>query len=131
MSSTSRNERGMALAIAIFALVLVGALVGGALFAGTQEQRVAEASRRVQQSFGVAELGVYDVIRTWNSASYNSAGTYPTDSIAIPNPLVSGVSPRGSGSYSGYVYKLNDEVYPINIAAHDTSSGIAGAGKLA
>ena len=51
------NERGMALAVAIFALVVVGALVAGAFFAGTQEQRVGENSRRVTQSFGAAEAG--------------------------------------------------------------------------
>ena len=40
MNRIVQNERGMALAVAIFALVIVGALVAGALFAGTQEQRV-------------------------------------------------------------------------------------------
>jgi len=34
----------MALAVAIFAMVVVGALVAGAFFAGTQEQRVGETS---------------------------------------------------------------------------------------
>ena len=33
------DERGMALAVAIFALVVVGALVAGAFFAGNLEQR--------------------------------------------------------------------------------------------
>ena len=50
--SVLRDERGMALAVAIFALVVVGALVAGAFFAGTQEQRVGENQRRVQTSFG-------------------------------------------------------------------------------
>ena len=33
------NERGMALAVAIFALVVIGALVAGAFYASTLEQR--------------------------------------------------------------------------------------------
>ena len=49
-----QDERGMALAVAIFALVVVGAMVAGAFFAGTQEQRVGENQRRVQTSFGIA-----------------------------------------------------------------------------
>ena len=87
--STSRvsNQRGMALAVAIFALVIVGALVAGALFAGTQEQRVGESSRRMQQSFGVAEMGVNTVVRTWNTDTYNLRGVYPTDSVLLPNTL--------------------------------------------
>ncbi len=45
MKRILRDERGMALAVAIFALVVVGALVAGAFFAGTQEQRVGENQR--------------------------------------------------------------------------------------
>jgi len=84
MKHVMRNERGMALAVAIFALVIVGALVAGALFAGTQEQRVGESTRRLEQAFGVAELGVYDVVRTWDPVAYNQRGVYPTDSIDLP-----------------------------------------------
>src|SRR5881296_3081089 len=58
MKRILRDERGMALALAIFALVVVGALVAGAFFAGTQEQRVGENWRRLQQSFGAAETGI-------------------------------------------------------------------------
>src|SRR5437870_9329808 len=83
MKHVVQNERGMALAIAIVALVIVGALIAGALFSGTQEQRVAENVRRVQASFGVAEEGVYDIIRTWDSTTagvrnqVKYAGLYP------------------------------------------------------
>src|SRR5438105_10227508 len=66
MKHVLKNERGMALAIAIVALVVVGALIAGALFSGTQEQRVAENVRRTQASFGVAEQGIYDIIRNWS-----------------------------------------------------------------
>src|SRR3977135_180972 len=97
MRQVVRNERGMALAVAIFALVIVGALVAGALFAGTQEQRVGESSRRLQQSFGVAELGVYTVIRNWTTA-YNQSGAYPTEST-----VVAGTTPMGKGSSGGDV----------------------------
>ncbi len=61
MWRTVRNERGMALAIAIFALVVVGALVAGAFFAGVQESRTAENNRRLQKAFGVTESGVNEL----------------------------------------------------------------------
>ena len=38
-NSKLTNERGMALAVAIFALVVIGALVAGAFYASTLEQR--------------------------------------------------------------------------------------------
>src|SRR2546430_10083448 len=81
MKHVLKNERGMALAIAIVALVVVGGLIAGALFSGTQEQRVAENVRRVQAPFGVAEVGVYDIIRGWdtppNSTVYAGLYSYP------------------------------------------------------
>jgi len=52
LNGIPRNERGMALAVAIFALAVVGALVAGACFASTQEQRLSESQRGVQTSFG-------------------------------------------------------------------------------
>ena len=123
-----RNERGMALAVAIFALVIVGALVAGALFAGTQEQRVGESSRRLQQSFGVAEMGINTVVRTWNTDTYNLRGVYPTDSVPLPNTLATGATPRRTGSFGGYLYRLNNNLYLIDITGHDTVSGMGAFG---
>src|SRR5260370_6982419 len=83
------NERGMALAVAIFALVVVGALVAGAFFAGTQEQRVGANSRRLTQSFGAAETGLNEIIRKWDPQIINRVRQYPLDPVAVslpPNP---------------------------------------------
>ena len=126
MKHVLRNERGMALAIAIVALVIVGALIAGAFFSGTQEQRVAENVRRVQASFGVAEEGVYDIIRTWDANKQTYAALYPypakgptaTDQV----PIVKRTSASKTGSYSGEMYKLNDELYLIDMTASDTMS---------
>jgi len=69
MWRTVRNERGMALAIAIFALVVVGALVAGAFFAGIQESRTAENNRRLQKAFGVTESGIVVIAKSDSSAA--------------------------------------------------------------
>jgi len=55
MRHVLKNERGIALALAIVALMVVGALVAGAFFAGTQEQRMGENELRLLVSLGVAE----------------------------------------------------------------------------
>jgi len=122
-----RGEGGMALAVVIFALVIVGALVTGALFAGTQEQRVGESSRRLQQSMGVAELGINTVVRTWSTSVYNGRGAYPTDSVALPNAVVTGATPGHTGTFGGYVYRLNNNLYLIDVTGHDTVSGTGSA----
>src|SRR5438093_8317379 len=105
MVRTVRNERGMALALAIVALVVAGALIAGAFFAGTQEQRVGENSRRSYQSFGIAEAGANEIIRNWDPIKYNQRRVYPGDSVAY-GPLL---SPGGTGTFGGYVYKRSEE----------------------
>lgn len=122
-----RDERGMALAIAIFALVVVGALIAGAFFAGTQEQRVGENQRRVQTSFGVAEAGAQERVLSWNPVTMNSRALYPADSVAIATTN----TPNGTGSYGGYSYKLGPNLFLIDITGRDNASAagmIAGGG---
>lgn len=127
MKRILQDERGMALAVAIFALVVVGALVAGAFFAGTQEQRVGENQRRVQQSFGVAEAGVGERVLSWDPATMNRRAVYPLDSVAIATQD----APGGTGSYSGHSYKLGPNLFLIDVTGRDSrSSGgnIAGGG---
>ena len=113
-----RNERGIALAIAIFALVVIGALVAGAFFAGTQEQRLAENAKRVTQAFGVAEAGIAEQVRLWDPVLFNQQPTYPLDSAFVADTT----APSRTGSYNGYIYKLNDNLYLTDVRGRDTAS---------
>ena len=122
MWRTVRNERGMALAIAIFALVVVGALVAGAFFAGTQESRTAENTRRLQKSFGVTEAGINEVVADWNAGVRNVGKMYPTDSQVLPDANEPGTLPNHTGAFAGNIYKLNGELYLIDISGRDSSS---------
>lgn len=127
MKRILRDERGMALAVAIFAMVVVGALVAGAFFAGTQEQRVGENQRRVQTSFGVAEAGAQERVLTWDPLTMNKRAQYPADSVAIANTT----APGGSGSYGGYSYKVGPNLFLIDVTGRDKASAagaIAGGG---
>src|SRR5262245_39639186 len=128
MRRVLHDERGMALAVAIFALVVVGALVAGAFFAGTQEQRVGENQRRVQQSFGVAEAGAQERVMSWAPDQMNKRPAYPLDSVVIgPNA----VAPGGTGSYGGYSYKLGSNIFLIDVTGMDRASAagpVAGGG---
>jgi len=130
MKRTLRNERGMALAIAIFALVVVGALVAGAFFAGTQEQRVGDNQRRVQQSFGVAEAGAVERVRTWNPDSMNRRPIYAApdwDAVPIGPNLA---APGGTGRYGGMSYKVGNALFLIDVTGRDagSASGAMGGG---
>jgi len=127
MNRILRDERGMALAVAIFALVVVGAMIAGAFFAGTQEQRVGENQRRLQASFGVAEAGAQERVLSWDPGSMNKRNQYPRDSVVIgPN-----AAPNGTGSYGGYSYKVGPNIFLIDVTGRDGASAagaIAGGG---
>jgi hypothetical protein len=123
MRQVIRNERGMALALAIVALVIVGALIAGAFFAGTQEQRMGENARYSQRSFGVAEGAANYIIGHWDPQVYNSRGMYPLDSVQV----VDAVSPSHTGRYAGYVYRLNEQQYLIDVTGRDSTSIAGGA----
>jgi hypothetical protein len=122
MKRILQNERGMALAVAIFTLVVVGALVAGALFVGTQEQRLGANVVRSQQSFRVAELGVAELIGNWNRLTYNTLRAFPTDTAKIAWTRAA----NGSGSYSGNIFRLNSTQFLLDIQANDTLSRTAG-----
>ena len=122
MTRVLRDERGMALAVAIFALVVAGALIAGAFFAGTQEQRVGQNSLRVQQSFGVGEAAINEVVRNWQPVIYNALKVYPADSFVFA-PTVTG---GGTGSYTGVVRKLNNNLFLVDVTGRDRASA-AGA----
>jgi len=128
MKRILRDERGMALAVAIFALVVVGAMIAGAFFAGTQEQRVGENQRRVQTSFGVAEAGAQERVLTWDPGTMNKRKSFPEDSVAIGPNLD---APGGTGSYGGYSYKLGPNIFLLDVTGRDRASAagaIAGGG---
>jgi hypothetical protein len=81
--STSRvsNERGMALAVAIFALVVIGALVAGTFFAGRLEQSSGQATVYAGQAAEAGEAGLSDAISGLNSTTLGAMaiGGAPTD----------------------------------------------------
>jgi hypothetical protein len=101
-----RSERGIALAVAIFALVVIGALVSGSFFFGMQEQRVGRNSIRMQQAFSAAEEGAALQVATWDRQVMNYIPV--GDSLAF-----NGTVAANGGWYRGIVQRLNDEMYLI------------------
>ena len=132
-----KNERGMALAITVFALVVVAALVAGTFYAATQEQRTADNSRRSVAALGVAESGVDTVLTSWDPTTLNKKGIYPTDSVTYGNSGSPITTPGGSGTYYGTVYRLNTQLFLIDMTGKDKSNsanaqglGIGGRSRL-
>lgn len=101
-----RNERGVALAVAVFALVVIGGLVGGAFFLGMQEQRVGLNTLKHQQAFAAAQEGGQLEVANWVGGSYNAMTV--GDSAAF-----SGKLSNNAGWYRGNVMRLNDMLFIV------------------
>src|ERR1700730_16114447 len=95
------SRRGIALATALIVIVLLGTLVAGAVYFTNQDARAASNSRRLQQSFGVAEGGVAEVIRGWVPGKYAYRGDFPSDTAPV---VLTGLSNK-TGAYQGSIYK--------------------------
>lgn len=57
-----QDERGIALAVALFAMVIIGIVVGGAFFSGRIEQQSGENTFYTGQAAEAAEAGISDAI---------------------------------------------------------------------
>lgn len=100
------NERGVALAVAIFAIVIIGMLVTGIFYASYLEQRTGENTLYAQQAFEAAETGMVDVLSNWNQSVY---GGFPVDT---PQALTAVTA--GRSRYTPIVTRLNSNLYMVS-----------------
>src|SRR5512138_3075666 len=102
------NERGMALAVAIFALVVIGALVAGAFYASTLEQRTGRNSIYAAQAAQAAETGPMTVLANWNQYVNNNMANGTTALLGastLPN--------HPELSYSVSATRLNSQIFLV------------------
>jgi hypothetical protein len=112
---TVDKERGIALAVAIFALVVIGALVAGSFFFGMQERRVGRNSIRLQQAFAAAEEGANLQVANWDTRVLN----YITIGDSVP---FAGTVATSGGWYRGSVRRLNNALYLVRSEGFDRDS---------
>jgi hypothetical protein len=111
----------MALALAIFALVVVGALVAGAFLAGHLEQRTGRSSLYAEQAADAAEAGAAELLASWDAPTLNVLA--PGSVAAFPaTPLA------GRASYRSTVTRLNEQLFLVQ--SHGTRVDASG-GTLA
>jgi hypothetical protein len=112
------SERGIALAVAIFALVVIGGLVAGSMFVATQEQRVGRNTLQQQAAFTAADAGNQDAIINWSTGGYGSlsvGGSVTTTATA----------PDGRGWYRRTVQKVGNLLFIVKTDGFNKDSTAA------
>ena len=71
MHTTVRSEKGMALVMALGAIVIIGVLIGGIVFVSTQDTRIGSNTMRATRAAAAAELGLNRIRQDWNLADNN------------------------------------------------------------
>jgi hypothetical protein len=89
--------------MALFTLVVIGALVGVSFFVGRQEQMMGRNSVRLEQAFAAAEAGLNQRVADWRDWGAN--GLDPGDSTAFAGAV------GGTGWYRGSVRRLNERLF--------------------
>jgi Tfp pilus assembly protein PilX len=112
-----RNERGIALVVAVVALVVIGAIVAGTFFVSTVEQRSAQNVIVAAAAQQAAEGGLEDAVANIKGEDYIYG-------VADSSAYASNVTPSGwstSTSYTVWVFPVNSSTWLIKSVG--TSNG--------
>jgi hypothetical protein len=115
-ASRLSDERGVALAVAIFALVVIGALIAGTFFAGRLEQQTGRNTLFVAQAAEAAEAGLSDAISSGNGTTYAAmplGGTVDLADLTLGGRLAATRS----------VSRLTSSIYLIRALGNRTDAG--------
>lgn len=125
MNAFRRNEEGFALAAAVLALVVVGALVTGSFFAANQESRIGHSSKFATDAFLAAERGINEVLGQWNLAAYEAI---PLDGDSLLTDTIASGGVRVEQRVR--VRSLGNQLYFIESTGRVLSGGIlSGAAR--
>jgi Tfp pilus assembly protein PilX len=102
-------QRGMALPLALLALVVIAAIVAGGFGAALLEQRIGRNLLYAVQAAGAAEAGAAAVVGEWEGHGLGLLA--PGDSATLP---VASLPARTA--YSPTVVRLNGELFLVRVA---------------
>ena len=128
--SLAPDERGMALALVLFALVIMGALLSGSFLAVRLDRNSSTATVYAGDAQAAAEAGITEVWTTWDP-SVNSVMTIwdgtPATELGTPMHALSGTTYR---QVADSVRRLNSELFLVRSFGQRTNSSGAVISQL-
>jgi hypothetical protein len=109
-----RGERGIALALTLWVLVIGAAVLTVAVFLGFQEQRAAGAGRRLHRTLTRAESALAGVLSVWTPGLLSRRLPQPFDSVVI-----NGTGASADENWSGAIHRLGRDLFLVELTAVD------------
>ena len=118
-----KEQRGFALPVAVFALVVVGLIMTGGFFMARQEGRIGAASEHTGLAFYLTEQGLVDLMANWDSALFGALPDWG-DTTVTRDYL-------GVGRVTARVTKMTDNLYFVDADGTVTRGGamLSGASR--
>lgn len=112
-----RDERGVALVIIIFGIVVLVGLIAGIFVASVLEHRTGQGFRPTEQAFNAAEEGLTDAFANWDRGAWN---VLPVSGTA----QFGDTTPGGTGVYAGSIRRLSDGVFLLDVTGTSLRGGM-------
>lgn len=125
-SPLRNDERGMALALALIAIIVIGALVTGTFFAGRMEMVSGRNTVYTAQASEAAEAGLAAAFDPWDR-TWNHTGNYPVG-VDVPQAPVTVALPNGTAAptkvqYTTTVRRMQGALYRITTVGQKLDRG--------
>lgn len=119
MKIIHRSESGFALATAILALVVVGALVTAGFFAASQESRIGNSNSQADLAFFIAEQGLQNVLGTVKRRDLRNLS--PGQTLSGEGEVT--IAGRTVGAYATSVRPFGGEFFYVESVGTVTQGG--------
>jgi hypothetical protein len=118
-----KKQRGFALPVAVFALVIVGVITTGGFFMARQEGRIGVATEYAGLAFYLTEQGLVDVMGRWNPARFGALPFWGDTTFTETYPGVGNVTTR--------ITRMTDYLYFVDADGTVTRGGamLSGASR--
>jgi len=113
MRSTVQSERGVALVMALGAIIIIGVIVAGAVFVATHDYRTATNTVRETRAVAAADLGLNRLLNEWD----------PNDNSRPTNDTIQRTYNLGDGSVTVLVTRLPGKLWWALAQAQAGGSG--------
>ena len=111
-----QSERGVALAISVFAMVVIGGLVSATFYVGFLEQQSGRNTMYATQAFEASEAGLTATLENWDAAVYNAMA--PGDVLTIP-----AVNMTTGVSFEAALTRLNPNIFLVRSTGVRSDAG--------